>query len=339
MTLNIACDMQTNRYIAQIAELNLRGSLSKGNHQLDSESDIFDTAVYSQNKSLRLPMCGKITRNVYEPRFLVPLNGAVLRDFFVSDISNVVHQIPFNIMLDKRVAVDLPTCSIEVSKVDEDLFTQFLKEKCPSVAWTVNRSVNQFLNARPSKSFNCPVCSRTHSHRGMFAYRKSNAIVINCFSNVETKAVSELVTIPVPGGQKKNDFQKIEAFYSQMVTSFTPVYKEATRVCDQKDVRYQLDSDLVFVISDMGTGKSKQLNEIMQEKVIVKTKSKLISGVSFKYETVICLGFRKTFVTEFAKKFSLVSYEDIVGQMDLAKDPRMIIQVDSLIRLNMSKFP
>lgn len=86
------------------------------------DEEIFDTAIYSVNKSLRLPMCGKITSNTFQPRFLVPLDKAPLRAFFVSDISDVVYHIPFNIMLDKRIAVDLPACSLEVSMVDEELF-------------------------------------------------------------------------------------------------------------------------------------------------------------------------------------------------------------------------
>ena len=314
VTLNIACDLQMNRYIAQMAELNMRSSLSQKypgewkNEERDS--DIFDTAVYAVNKSLRLPMCGKITRNVYEARFLVPLSNASPRDFFVSDISQVVFFLPFNIMLDKRVAVDLPACSVHVSTADEELFRQFLKERCPQVTWSIQRSANQFLTARPSKSFICPVCSKTHAHRGVYGFRKGSALMINCFSNADTKTTAQLISVPIPGAQKKTDFEKIQSYYSQMTT---PSYKEATRLCDQRDIRYNLESDLVFVISDMGTGKSKQLNEIMQERVATKNKNKLVTWNAFKYETVICLGFRKTFVTEFAKKFNLVSYEDIVG--------------------------
>jgi len=71
----------------------------------------------------------------------------------------------------------------------------------------------------------------------------------------------------------------------------------------------------------------------------MKKGTKSVLSNKHRYETVICLGFRKTFVTEFAKKFGLVSYEDITGVMDLATNPRMIIQVDSLMRLNTSKFP
>jgi hypothetical protein len=119
-----------------------------------------------------------------------------------------------------------------------------------------------------------------------------------------------------------------------------PVYKEVTRICDERNIHYQLDADLVFIISDMGTAKSKQLKEILEQKInsLAKKSSKVISSTS-RYETVICLGFRKTFVTEFAKKFGLVSYENISGMMDLSTNPRMIIQVDSLMRLNTSKFP
>ena len=46
----------------------------------------------------------------------------------------------------------------------------------------------------------------------------------------------------------------------------------------------------------MGSGKSTQLVSLLEDKQI---------------KTILCLSFRITFTTEFAKKYSLVSYKDI----------------------------
>ena len=58
-----------------------------------------------------------------------------------------------------------------------------------------------------------------------------------------------------------------------------------------------------------------------------------------KYKTIICLSFRITFTSEFAKKYNLVSYKTIQGQLSLSKTPRLIIQVDSLFRLQSNAMP
>ena len=75
----------------------------------------------------------------------------------------------------------------------------------------------------------------------------------------------------------------------------------------------------------MGTAKSTHLQKLLADRK--------------KFGSVICLGFRKTFVTAFADKYDLVSYESIGGEMNLQRNPRLIIQIDSLPRLNMHTYP
>ena len=63
----------------------------------------------------------------------------------------------------------------------------------------------------------------------------------------------------------------------------------------------------------------------------------LLSNPRFK--TVICLSFRIVFTTEFAIKYNLTSYQSIVGPLNLKDNPRIIVQVDSLFRLDSSMCP
>ncbi len=79
-----------------------------------------------------------------------------------------------------------------------------------------------------------------------------------------------------------------------------------------------------YVISGMGSGKSTQLIELLERN---------------EYQTIICLSFRITFTTEFSKKYKLTSYKKVDGEISLAKTPRLIIQVDSLFRLNQIQSP
>ena len=55
IVLNISTDLNTNKHIAEVAGLNF-------SRKCKAESP-FDLAVYAHNKSLRLPRCGKITKD------------------------------------------------------------------------------------------------------------------------------------------------------------------------------------------------------------------------------------------------------------------------------------
>jgi ABC-type ATPase involved in cell division len=99
------------------------------------------------------------------------------------------------------------------------------------------------------------------------------------------------------------------------------VYSQTTELLNSKHIKFQINSNLLFVISDMGTGKSTQLKEILDQTLPVKGKLKQ----KLRFESVICLSFRITFTQEFKKKYNLTSYKDIKGPMDLQINPRMII--------------
>lgn len=53
----------------------------------------------------------------------------------------------------------------------------------------------------------------------------------------------------------------------------------------------------------------------------------------------MCLAFRKTFVAAFKAQYELESYSDIAGTIKLRDHRRLIIQVDSLPRLDMNSYP
>ena len=93
---------------------------------------------------------------------------------------------------------------------------------------------------------------------------------------------------------------------------------------DQLHVSFDLTSPTTYVVSGMGSGKSTQL-------------VKLLGNDEFK--TIVCLSFRLTFTSEFAKKYDLVSYQAIKGNIKLSQHPRVIVQVDSLFRMDVSLMP
>ena len=83
-------------------------------------------------------------------------------------------------------------------------FQQFLAEHAGETTWTVKQCKDSFLTARPAKEYTCPVCKHKHSSRGMFAYRKGKSVIVNCFSNKETKLVEDLPAIAVQLEDKSN---------------------------------------------------------------------------------------------------------------------------------------
>ncbi len=88
-------------------------------------------------------------------------------------------------------------------------------------------------------------------------------------------------------------------------------YKAVTEHRDQKYIDFEPTSDLIVVVSHMGTAKSTHLQKLLEDRS--------------KYGSVVCLGFRKTFVTAFAEKYDLKSYETIPGEIKLQYNPRLII--------------
>jgi hypothetical protein len=73
----------------------------------------------------------------------------------------------------------------------------------------------------------------------------------------------------------------------------------------------------------MGTGKSLQLKTILNTPEYSNPEVRIVG-----------LSFRITFTSEFAKKYSLTSYRDIKGSINLSKTPKVIVQVDSLFRMD-----
>jgi hypothetical protein len=83
-------------------------------------------------------------------------------------------------------------------------------------------------------------------------------------------------------------------------------------------------NDINFVISEMKTGKSKSLIQHL-------------SGV--KFDKAVFISFRRTFSAEASSKYKslgFVNYSDIEGEINLDKNNRIIIQVESLSRLNIT---
>jgi hypothetical protein len=73
----------------------------------------------------------------------------------------------------------------------------------------------------------------------------------------------------------------------------------------------------------MMTGKTKQLVEL--------------SGNQ--YRTVLALSFRRTFARDNAVKNNFTNYEECRGNLNLMEFPRLIVQVDSLAKLDITVKP
>lgn len=212
ITVDISCDFATNKYIAQIAEVNIKRFIKQEYPTLKLEGDIFDIAVYSLKKSLRLPNCGKISKSDFEQRHLIPITNSTVRDFIVSYTDDVVLQIPFNILLDDHIAVDLPLFAVNISQIDMNMFKQFLEqnEGTKQVQWTVKQNKESFISGRPSGTYTCPVCKLRHDSRGLFAYRKGKNMLINCFKNKDNKNSCELVSVAITTETQLEQYQKIQ---------------------------------------------------------------------------------------------------------------------------------
>jgi hypothetical protein len=57
------------------------------------------------------------------------------------------------------------------------------------------------------------------------------------------------------------------------------------------------------------------------------------------FPTILALSFRRTFARDNAEKNDFVNYENIEGELNLIDYPHLILQVDSLARLNTAVKP
>jgi hypothetical protein len=64
-----------------------------------------------------------------------------------------------------------------------------------------------------------------------------------------------------------------------------------------------------------------------------------LTGIDSEYKTILALSFRRTFARDNAHKNGFTNYEDIKGPMNLYEYPRLIVQVDSLTKLDISVKP
>ena len=104
-------------------------------------------------------------------------------------------------MLDDRISIHIPMSIESMSSTEQQIFMNYLQEKAALVKWTVKMSkqgvANGFISASPDKPFQCPVCNRTHHSRGLYAYKRGNHLIINCFSNKQYETVTELPKVQI----------------------------------------------------------------------------------------------------------------------------------------------
>jgi hypothetical protein len=70
-----------------------------------------------------------------------------------------------------------------------------------------------------------------------------------------------------------------------------------------------------------------------------KTKKQIELTQAGDFPTILALSFRRTFARDNAEKNGFVNYEAIRGEINLIDYPHLILQVDSLARLNSAVKP
>lgn len=134
---------------------------------------------------------------------------------------------------------------------------------------------------------------------------------MNCFSNKANSYVTSLPKIPLNVDKASADDRRVLALQKYYDNAQPTEYSETTEVQNNTHVKFNITSNLLFIVSDMGTGKSTQLKAILDDRK--------------KYETIVCLGFRKTFVADFKQKYDLTSYDQLKGPISLTRTNRLII--------------
>lgn len=301
ITFNVATQLSNIKYIAATLKKDFYG---------------IDLGVYSVGKSLRIPGCNKIDRKnkrIEERPFEFPESECTLGDFLLSNTKNLM-------LIDgKPHTYDKIPIDLDVSVIQESfgILPKQIHEKIVSMLKSNIKIQNNggFYRITPIRRNICPICNVKHDNDNQYTFRQGNNWILGCYRSQEKIKI-----------ESANDSKtvKIEEQIIQTLTSI--LSDENGNVFDtsiNKIPEPLIISDfegLLSIKAQMGVGKTKAIGELID---------------SANLKRVVYISPRRTLSRNMAERLGLTSYLEISGEISLFKHPKLIIQVDSIGRLEL----
>ncbi|AHC54807.1 replication [Tunisvirus fontaine2] len=276
-------------------------------------SSLLDRGVYTKNRTIRAPWSVKSD----SLRRLVPFGKEEKpREYFATAHSHLfVPTVPQEV--EYKEEKEEP-----VSFSESEDFGEYLQDYCDrefpecfEVTEELSASVHSWrLQRRDGMSNFCPICQREHTGDNMYAFEKDDKLILGCHRGT-AEGKKAKVLLKRPGAKTKVDF------FKRVQTDIPELL--ADEVYDLKEVPdfIQRDGTATFVVSAMGTGKTKALVRYIQRQPKA---------------SVLFVTYRRSLAKELWSKLEGFShYEDLSGEINKEK---LVIQVDSLHRCVRTKY-
>ena len=117
--------------------------------------------------------------------------------------------------------------------------------------------VKGIIKVIPSDKYKCVVCKREHEKQSMFVTKQGDTLKLNCYSNKERNTGAQPITIQLDTSTKESRDESrkmaLQKYYDEATVT---KYAQTALNLNMKHIDFTITSNLVVVVSDMGTGKS-----------------------------------------------------------------------------------
>lgn len=298
ITFNAATSLANLKFIASSLKKEFRG---------------IDLGVYSIGKSLRIPLTYKIDRknNIIDKRpFVFAEELCTLEDFLLSDIRSLI-------LIDGKPHV--------YDKIPLDLNTNMIKETFGVLPPTIKLKIEELLGSKikiqnsggfyriePLKRNVCPMCGNTHERDNSYCYKSGNAWMLGCYRTQQKIKIEKT----------ENDI-KIDQMILDTVKEIMTEEGDVFDVSPNKVPEPLIISDfegLLSIKAQMGVGKTKAIGELIDSQNL---------------QRIVYISPRRTLSRNMSERLGLQNYMEISGEISLQKHRKLIIQIDSLGRIEL----
>lgn len=216
----------------------------------------------------------------------------------------------------------------EVKEVQDDEFAELTAHNTELlVNFRLERQSRDTIRLRADGAAYCPICERCHrSGAQNFIKRTKIGYIFRCGHPDSKGKRGIIMRLPMHVNEYHNNIPAImnamDIYEGKQYEQTITINKKYIE--DDLAVEYARGTNMIFVSSPMGTGKTYALRKFLE-----------VVG----QQSICMLSFRKAFTAEKAKDLGLISYLDIEDKIDEEKTPHIIIQVEALGRLSSTFAP
>ena len=270
---------------------------------------VVDTNIYALNKSLRSPLCSKINRSdkTINPASVHYLVGAIELDQCIIHNTAETYELLDHIHDISHMIIN--TQSNKSSSIPKEI-VPIMKSMLNDVGivYTQYRFSGNMMSVIPLKEFMCKGCNKTHYTHNPYVIYAHNRLIIKCSEG------STIIENPLTRLTLTEHFQAL-------ITNTERVQRDYRTLSTRYFNETLPTTTLVTINSSVGTGKSVWLRNQLE---------------TFpKDYKIICVSFRRSFTKTFCESYGLENYLDLPGKISLEMHPRIMIQCDSLHRLDL----